>query len=753
MSKTLFNQVNYTLGSLVEALALGQIALPDLQRPFVWKNAKVRDLFDSMYRGYPVGYLLFWQNAFAPDSRTIGAEQKQKTASLLIVDGQQRLTSLYAVVRGVPVLRSDFTTEQISIAFSPLEERFEVADAAIRKDPSFIPSISAIWDPKSDIFALVDDYLERLGAARELSPEEHRKIKQAITKLHALTTFPLTALELSASLEDEEVAEVFVRINSKGTPLNQADFILTLMSVFQDQERAALEAFCREARIPTKGEASPFNHFLEPSPDQLLRVAVALAFKRARLQYVYSILRGKDLATGEFSIERRDAQFEVLKGAQARVLNVQYWHDFLATIRLSGYTGGRFVSSNNNLIFAYVLYLMGRTEYQVPEHQLRPVVAQWFFMSSLTGRFTGSPESAMDFDLADLRRVQTGAEFLAVLRRKCDAVLTSDFWSIALPNELATSSPRSPSLFAYYAALVLLDARALFSRQKVLDLLDPSVHGTRSAAERHHLFPKDHLKKLGITAIRETNQIANYALLEWGDNSEVSNRAPDEYVPVLSERFSSGELLDMYHAHALPDGWEHLEYAGFLERRRELISMVIRDAYLKLKSTADGMVSAEDDRLPLQLLISDGETTQVEFKSTLRKNLHTGEMDRRMELSALKSITGFMNAHGGTLVIGVADDGEPLGLETDGFPNEDKMNLHLINILRDRVGGPHMMYIHPHFEDLNGSRVLRIDCTKARSPAFLKDGSEERFYVRTGAATTELRGAEAQEYIRQRFSG
>jgi len=752
MSETLFKQVNYTLRSLVEFIELGQIGLPDIQRPFVWKNAKVRDLFDSMYKGYPVGYLLLWQNAYADDSKTIGTNAKQKTPDLLIVDGQQRLTSIYAVLRGISVVRADYSSGPISIAFNPLDANFEVADAAIRKNRSFIPNISTVWDGSMDLFDLVDQYLEGLRATREVTKEEVQAIKAAITKLYGLISYPFTALELAASIDEEQVADVFVRINSKGTPLNQADFILTLMSVFWDEGRAELEAFSRAARVQTKGTPSPYNHFIEPSPDQLLRASVGLGFKRARLQYVYSILRGKDLETGEFSAERRDEQFEVLRNAQERVLNLTYWHDFLSTIRLSGYTGGRFISSRNNLIFAYILYLMGRTEYDVPEPELRQAISQWFFMSSLTGRYTGSPESAMEFDLARFRRVQNGAEFIAVLRYVSDSTLPDDFWAISLPNEMATSSPRSPSLFAYYASLILLEARGLFSKQKIADLLDPSVHGTRALAERHHLFPKGHLKTLGITDVRETNQIANYALLEWGDNVAISDSGPSDYVPTMTGRVTPAELRSMCHWHALPDGWESMEYDDFLQRRRELISKVIEEAYNGLREVT-GSTWTEGEFTPLIALVADGESTQVEFKSTLRRNLHTGEKDPRIEHSALKTIVGFLNAHGGTLVIGVTDDGTVLGVDADLFQNEDKMHLHLVNLLRDRVGPTHMMYIHPVFEELDGKRVLRVECWKARSPAVLKDGKDERFFVRTGAATTELKMSEAQEFIHHRFGG
>lgn len=292
MSKTIFKTVDYNLGGLMSDIAMGKIGLPDIQRPFVWKNAKVRDLFDSMYRGYPVGYLLLWENGLEESSKSIGTESKQLPPSLVIVDGQQRLTSLYATIRNVEVLRKNLDKTRIRIAFNPLEERFEVADAAIDRDKSFLPDISVLWKEDSDLFAVVESYIEALASSKEVKPDDRKKIQNTIVKLQGLMSYPFTALQLDADISVENVSEVFVRINSKGKSLNQADFILTLMSVFWDEGRRDLEAFCRDARQPTKGDASPFNYFIDPEPDQLLRVCVGLGFKRARLQYVYSILRG-----------------------------------------------------------------------------------------------------------------------------------------------------------------------------------------------------------------------------------------------------------------------------------------------------------------------------------------------------------------------------------------------------------------------------------------------------------------------------
>ena len=750
MSETVFKKVDYTLSNLIEYIRLGEIGLPDIQRPFIWKNAKVRDLFDSMYRGYPVGYLLFWQNGLADDARFIGADDKQKAPRLLIVDGQQRLTSLYAVVKDIPVVRENYDSESIRIAFNPLKEKFEVADAAIRRDKAYIPDISVLWNKEIKITRLIKEYLTNLRTTRELTEEEESTVEDAILKLQSLLSFPLTALELSAEISEENVADVFVRINSKGTPLNQADFILTLMSVFWDEGRVELERFCREARTPSIGKASPFNYFIHPDPDQLLRVSVGLAFKRARLKYVYSILRGKDLETEEFSRDRQIAQFDVLKKGQERTLNLQYWHDFTNCLRQAGFRSMKMISSQNNVLFSYILYLMGRTEFGVDEFRLRRVIARWFFMSSLTGRFTGSPESAMEFDLARFREVKDANAFVRTLERACELAITDDFWTISLPNDLATSSPRSPSLLAYYASLVLLDAKVLFSRLSVAELLDPTTKGYRAPIERHHLFPKGYLKTLDITDLRETNQIANFALVEWGDNASISDQPPMMYLPLLRERFIASELESMYYFHALPDNWETLDYNDFLEQRRDLIAKVISDGYRQLVDPTEAFRSEPGEPI-IEEMVAEGESTTIEFKCAVRTNLHTGKEDERIVWSWLRTVAGFLNLEGGTLVIGVADEGTPVGLEVDGFGSEEELLSHLMDLIKARIGEQHLQHIHPRFEEYRSKRVLAIECWPANQPVFMRHDGGLHFFVRTGATTKELDESQTQMYIKERF--
>lgn len=586
---SLFTQIPYPLETLIRNIDSGILALPEIQRPFVWENAKVRDLLDSMYRGYPVGTLLFWLTSDNPPVKG-GIGQNVKTVPhSLIVDGQQRLTGLYAVMKGRAVLRNNYEYEQIRIAFNPLTGEFMVPDASTPKDPAYLPDISEIWKPNADLFSIVPEYIDRYKSVRgedSLAVEEEKRVKEALNRLHSLpSTYIFTVLQLVPQMTEEEVSNVFVRVNSAGKRLNQADFILTLMSVYWDEGRHDLENFARECRTPpAMGQRTSFNFQFRPEPDHLLRVGVALAFRRAQLQHVYSILRGKDMETNEFSDERREEQFVKLQEAQAAVLNSAHWFEFLACLVQAGYRRAELISSSMAAVYAYVFFLLGKCVYKVPQPVLRKVIARWFFASAMTSRYSTSPESVMQKDLAGLRNVATAQDFVEFLESQIALDLTTDYWNITLPGNMATSAARSPELAAYFAALNLLDARVLFSKVKVSELMDPGLQPRRALLDRHHLFPKAYLKKNGFETTRETNQIANMALLEWPQNINISDDAPADYFARImkSSTFNEQEKKDFSYWHALPENWHDMEYEDFLSARRKLMSQVIREGFEKI---------------------------------------------------------------------------------------------------------------------------------------------------------------------------
>jgi len=324
---------------------------------------------------------------------------------------------------------------------------------------------------------------------------------------------------------------------------------------------------------------------------------VALGFGRGRLKSVYQVLRGKDLESGEFSSERRDQQFGLLQQAQADVINLTNWHQFLSCLIGCGFRSAEMISSQTALLYAYAFYLLGRKRFSVPEYQLQRLIGRWFFAASLTGRYTSSPETIMDGDLNRMKGVKDAAGLASTIEGIMTSELTNDFWSVTLPAKLDSSSARNPELFAYIAAQNRLGAPVLFSHKKVSDLLDPAIRANKKALERHHLFPRAWLERQKIEDLKLINQVANFALLEWPDNIEISDESPSKYVPTIRSRFTPEDWKKMHEHHALPLNWQEMPYDKFLIERRKLMAAIIRRGFESLNSA--GQASSDSSMAPL----------------------------------------------------------------------------------------------------------------------------------------------------------
>lgn len=739
---------------LVEQIDAGELALPDLQRPFVWKRSAIRDLLDSLYRGYPAGYLLFWRNAVEVDSHQIGETPNLKRQSKMIVDGQQRLTSLYAVIKGKKVINEDNEEQYIRIAFNPTTQEFRVANASSDRNPEFVSNVSEIWSGTS-LFKFISEYISNLKADREVSPDEEEKISESLGQLHAITNYAFSALELSSELEVETVAEIFQRINSRGVPLNSADFILTLMSVHWPEGRHELEDFARLAKKPSTGEASPYNLYHAPSPDELLRVVVGLALKRGVLQQAYQVLRGQDPQTRQHSTASRDARFEDLKKAQTQVLNLTSWHEYMVALKAGGFTGKSMLTSANNFLYGYLVFLIGKNEFGVDRVKLRYTISRWFFMASLTGRYTGSPESILESDLRKIETAKTPDQFINLLNNIIDTQLTNDFWSVTLPDRLDSSAAWSPYLFGYFAALNLLEAKALFSKMKISELLSPGVNQTRSPVERHHLFPKAYLSKLGITGSTRRNQIANFAFIEWGDNMDIADSPPSEYFTEFFARLSQREQQKAEFWHALPSGWHEMEYDKFLAERRSLLAKVVQAGFGRLSTEVEIM---DEDVGPatVEKLLREMETYHVEFKATARYSLKPEIPEKVINEGVIKTVAAFMNSGGGTLGIGITDDGDILGLQPDlDFKNQDidaYQNWLSTLFITSLGGAPVSKYVNIRFETVNDKLVCLVDVKKSSTPIYADTvKGKGLFYVRTVNTTRMLNPPEIPNYTNDHF--
>lgn len=589
----MFGHHPWTVQDLVNGVAAGTVRLPDIQRPFVWSNAKVRDLIDSMYRGYPVGELMFWANRDSEHARAIGGDPKAQDATMQVVDGQQRLTSLYAVAKGLSVWRDDYSRERIRISFNPLTERFEVTTPAFERSAEWIPDITSVF---SDPIRARREYLTGLkqNQDRELPADIDDVAELAINRLSQLQAYLFQVVQINENVNRETVADIFVRINSEGVSLSSADFILTWMSVFWEAGRSQLDNFARDSRftpegisqiIQTKISWTPHNPYMALNPGQVLRVVIALGLHRGRLQDAYNALRGRNPRTREIEPEQRERELERLKAGQVHVLKALNWDEFLKVLERAGFRSREMITSQNTVLYAYALWLIGRVEFNVPIDALREIMARWFFMSQITGRYTNSPETRIQEDISRIEALASNpAAFIDSLNEQIESAVPPDWWTATLPDNLFTSSTNAPAYAAYVAALNILDADVLLSTLKVKDWLSMSRR-TVKGIEKHHLFPKDYLKtKLGLTSTKKINQVANFALVEWSDNIGISNDPPERYWPdqVADKNIEGRRRKRQEEWHALPDGWASMEYDEFLARRRRLMAQVTHEGFKRL---------------------------------------------------------------------------------------------------------------------------------------------------------------------------
>jgi len=751
MAITIFKDSSYSLSTLIEEIDRGEIALPDIQRPFVWKPTKVRDLFDSMYRGFPVGNLLFWATGAEVGARRIGTHSHQAAPRLMIVDGQQRLTSLYSVLTGKSVLRKDYTDSRIRIGFRPRDGSFQVTNVAVEKNPEYIPDISIIWGSEGRRKS-VRAFFKRLEESKGTLEQDFRdELEESIDRLYDLHNYPFKVFELGAGVDEEQVADVFVRINSKGVLLGQAEFVLTLMSVYWDEGRKELEAFARDCKL-SHSKPSPANPFIDPTADQMLRVVAGLGLRRGRLKYVYQMLRGKDLETGKLSAEIRDLQFAQLQKAQRDTLSLTNWHGFLSSVRSAGYLSKEMISSQNNLIFSYLVYLVAHHEHGLDHTTLRSTIAQWFFMTSLTGRYTGSFESQVEQDLHQFALAKSGDDLITLLNGITDTALTKDFWSIQLPNWLKTSSADGPKVSAYHASLVLLNSQPLFSSLGLRDVLDPSIHAPKSSVKRDHLFPKKYLNQMGINQIVHRNQIANYAFVEWPNDLKTHGLSPREYFPALFDKLSPHQQDQARFWHALPIGWENLDYWDFLEQRRILIARVIQTAFTKLRM---GQMPPKPNPIFVEDLLKKVENDQIEFKSSAYYSYNPNVPEKVVKDSFLKTVAGFLNTHGGTLGVGIADNREVLGIQ----PDLDKKNMDidryvnsLTNMIQHSLGSLAATRVNIQVQTTNNIPVAVVTIYPSPVPIYAKVSTGNQiFYIRMNNSTRKLEGEDLVEYIKQNW--
>lgn len=590
MGKELFDNIPSKVEDLLSDVKNGRIGLPDLQRPFVWKDNKVRELLDSMMKGYPIGYIMLWASPEDYENTGyIGKNDKiYKQPDDLVIDGQQRLTALLAAMYGVTIKDKDYKERKIRISFNPLTREFDVWTPAFERNPEWISEISSVFmaDQEHNISKLRKAYIRKVNEGRvkngesELTDDEEDIVEQNINDLLNLNIYSLPTLKINSKADEEDVADIFVRVNSGGQNLTEKNFIETLIAVYDNAVHDKINKFCAESRIPANGTS--FNQILQVDPSHLIRMAVGVGFRRARLRYAYMLLRGKDLKTGEITQDVRQDNLRIFKEALDEVTNLNNWHAFMNIFASAGYLKGNLVASSNAVVFSYVLYLIGKYDYKVPSLKLQKIICKWIFMSTITGFYTRSTESDVEKQFADLRDVSNADEFVAYLNAVIANKFTDDYFEYSLPAELNSSSATSPAWYGYIAAINVLGTPMLFSTAPLSQYFVLGTSGDKNSVDKHHIFPKHYLEKIGYSNDRDRNQIANFTYLDYATNIDISDDPPIEYVGRYREKLGEEGYKLACAQNALPENFEQLSYPEFLNKRRLLMAQIVKKAYNEL---------------------------------------------------------------------------------------------------------------------------------------------------------------------------
>jgi hypothetical protein len=549
-----------------------EIAIPEIQRPFVWDATQVRNLLDSLMQGYPVGYLIAWRN---PDVRL--KDGTTSAGKRILIDGQQRVTALMAALLGEEVTTKEYDRVRIRIAFLPSEKRFEVFNPAIARDKAWIPDVALIFNPNTSLFNLVNEYCLNNPGLTQL------EVFQNLEQLRGITNNQLGLIDLASELDIETVTEIFIRVNSAGVTLSQADFAMSKIAVNEDQGghtlRKAIDYFCHLAVHPdffstiqtNDAEFAKTAYFtamswlrnetddlFDPSYTDLLRVAFTSEFRRGRLQDLVALLSGRNFETRQFEEVIVEDSFKRLKKGVLRFMKEIHFKRLIMIIRSAGFVDPSMISSQNALNFAYILYLTLR-EFKMKGADIEREVRRWFVMSVLT----------------------LGMESYAKITLA--GALSDAFWTATLPQALEVSAASSPLFRVFMAAQIKLGDKGFLSRDiSVRELVE-------GKSDVHHIFPREFLKANGLLR-GQYNQVANYVVAQSEINIAIGRKEPKVYMSEVLAQCNDGkkkygnftkidELRVNLAMNCVPEGVEKMglsDYPEFLAQRRSLMAARMR---------------------------------------------------------------------------------------------------------------------------------------------------------------------------------
>lgn len=599
MEDTKFSLNQTPISTILAWVESGAIAIPEIQRPFVWTSTQVRDLMDSLYQGYPVGYIITWQN---PDVKLKDGSTSQ--GKRILIDGQQRITALRAAISGLNVVDKKYKKRRIAISFNPLTEEFRTRTSSTERGKEWISDIAEVMVNGYDTLTFVDEYVARNpGTTRQ-------EINSRLNRLIQIKNKQIGEIQLSPSLDINIVNEIFVRINVSGVNLSNADFAMSKIAVYEKDPgdemgmrlRKFIDYFAHLSAAPDQfkdiaqndTEFAKTNYFAkiawlknetddlyDPTYNDIIRVVGLTQFARGKLGDVVSLLSGRNFETRQDEKEIADLSFQKLEKGLYQFTNENKFKQFVQNIlRGSGYDEPNMLIARNAVNYAYAMYLR-LLDIGENHADANSLVRRLLAISLMTGRHSGSFETQFE---QDIKRIQSAGDMVKFVATLEEQELSDVFWSSTLVDEFDKPTTNNPFWHMFIAAQNKLLKQSFLSKNNIArDLATDDIH---------HIFPKNYLVKHGYDKSKY-NRIANFVHLRNDINISVSDLAPREYLGDIlsggnnhhSDIVNEAEMINNFEDNAVPKILLQAEvddYDEFLQQRQVLMAEMVREYYKTL---------------------------------------------------------------------------------------------------------------------------------------------------------------------------
>jgi hypothetical protein len=695
---------------LIDGIRKRDIVLPEFQREYVWTREQAKQLIVSLVREYPVGSLLFWKTDRPPELKNVDQLPDRLGMTQVILDGQQRLTTLYMLLTGeIPpfYLEADIRYDLRDLYYDLETAEFQYYQASkMQGSPIWCSVVECFTDDKPSVFGIAKERAENEQEVLGLA----ERYMNNLTVLRSVGNVDLPVQWVPPRAEITDAIDIFDRVNSQGTKLTDAELAL-----------AHITGKWPEARRVMKKKLDEFSHrHFYFDLTFLTRALTGIVVRRALFETIHDQARG-DLGEGWKSLE------EIL---DYLVTVLPEWAHIHSTEDLN----------TTNVLIPLVVYLVENGGKFPSDRALKNAV-HWLYAAHSWSRYTAQTDQRLEHDVSLVVKEKSPWDNL------CNQIIDQRGRIDVKADDLEGRGVRHP---LYRMAFILAKAHGAIDWSNGAPLVIP--HGKSYQIHRHHIFPQaalyrdlydsdNHLHR------KIVNEIANRAFLTADTNLSISDRLPEEYLPEVEDRFP-GALVKQF-VPMNPELWKLENYPHFLAARRELIACKINE-FLAALITEPEIVHER----PIRELVALNESATLEFKSTLQWDVVQEKVNKHLRHSVLKTIAAFLNSAGGTLVIGVEDDGHVYGLDKDLSTtgnSVDEFEQLLTSLISDRIGAQHSHFMAIRHEPIDGKTVCVVDVDRSFEPAYLKGRRGAEFHVRVGNTTRLLDAEETVDYVQMNW--